>query len=217
MTDPETSPKRRGMPLFDRSSCAAFALVVLGMAASVTACSSSSSDSGGPGSSSGSSGGTGTGSQTVSADDCARRCESKFKGCGADDTSAKDGCSAQVCKGNVTGDQLTCLENKSCDQISGAASFSALCPASTTTEPEKPAGATCGKATCASGEYCGLTYDSSTSAWSPGSCKKVPAACENKGAGELCTCMKDNSGCSTSGVILTKCSQSNGALSFGCQ
>jgi hypothetical protein len=154
----------------------------------------------------------------VSTDDCARRCETKFKGCGADDTNAKDACSAQVCKGSVTGDQLTCLENKSCDQISAAPSFSVLCPSSTTpTEPTKPAGASCGNASCGSGEYCSLTYDSTAKAWSPSACKKVPAACERKGAAELCTCMKDNSGCPTSGVITTKCSQADGALAFGCQ
>jgi hypothetical protein len=29
--------------------------------------------------------------------------------------------------------------------------------------------------------------------------------------------MQDNAGCPTSGVVSTKCSQSDGALSFGCE
>jgi hypothetical protein len=74
----------------------------------------------------------------------------------------------------------------------------------------------CGTATCGTGEYCSLTYDGATSAWKPSGCKKVPAACTSSGASGICTCMKDNSGCPTSGVINTKCNVDNNTLSFGC-
>jgi hypothetical protein len=207
------------MALFSRSSWSAFALVFLGLVGVPgLGCSSSGSNgSGSTPSSSGSSGAASSGAQTVSADDCARRCESKLTACGADAANAKSACAQQVCGGSVTGDQLTCLDGKSCEQISGSASFSALCPASTgNPQPTPPAAASCGKATCTSSQYCDLGYDSSASTWSPSSCKSVPPACAGKGGAELCTCMKENAGCPKSGVVSTKCSQADGALSFGC-
>lgn len=155
--------------------------------------------------------------------------------CGGDAASAKSNCSSQVCNANPSADQLTCLEGKTCDSIAGAMSFGALCPGSASTSggtsgatsggtsgatsggTSGTTGATCGTATCAAAEYCALTYDSSMMAWTPSSCKKVPAACTSKSAAELCGCMKMNSGCPTSGLVSTKCNQDNGNLSFGCE
>jgi len=189
------------------SSRSVFTLAAIAFA--LAACSSSTT-----GTSSGTSGSSG--GVAASAADCASRCESKFTTCGADAASAKSNCSSQVCEASPTGDQLTCLENKSCDAIANSTGFASLCPAASTTTPPSM-GATCGSATCKSTEYCSLSYDSAAMAWNPSACKAVPAACASKGASELCTCMADNSGCPTSGVISTKCNQSNGALSFGCK
>jgi hypothetical protein len=110
----------------------------------------------------------------------------------------------------------------------GRQSFGALCPGAASTSggtsgatsggtSGTPTGAMCGTATCAAAEYCALTYDSSMMAWTPSSCKKIPAACTSSGAAELCGCMKMNSGCPTSGLVSTKCNQDNGSLSFGCE
>jgi hypothetical protein len=176
----------------------------------------------------GSSGTSGTsGGTPLSASDCASRCEAKFTKCGGDAASAKSNCASQVCNASPTADQVTCLENKSCDDIANSMSFAALCPGSTSTSggtsgmtsggtSGTPAGASCGNATCSATQYCELSYDSAMMAWTPGSCKTTPAACASKGAADLCDCMQMNSGCPTSGVINTKCSQSNGGLSFGC-
>jgi hypothetical protein len=95
--------------------------------------------------------------------------------------------------------------------------FASLCPGSSTTTPPATGGATCGSATCGTGEYCSLSYDSTAKEWKAGSCKKVPSACTSSSASDLCTCMKENSGCPTSGLVSTKCSQDNGALAFGCE
>ncbi len=200
------------LPRASRSSFPMFAAMTI--ATAIAACSSSTS-----GTSSGTPGTSGTsGSAAASAADCASRCEAKFTKCGADATSAKGNCSEQVCGASPTADQLTCLEGKTCDAISASTGFASLCPATTTTTPPTPTGGgKCGSATCATGEYCSLSYDSSAMAWAPGSCKKVPAMCASTGAAELCTCMKSNSGCPTSGLVNTKCSQTDGVLSFGCE
>jgi hypothetical protein len=198
------------------SSRSVFSLTVITFA--VAACSSSTTGTGASSGTSGTSGSSGTTATPVSAADCASRCEAKLTTCGADGATAKNGCSAQVCNASPSADQLTCLEGKTCDQISGSTGFASLCPAATTTTPPPvTGGAMCGTATCATGEYCSLSYDSSTMAFVTSGCKKVPATCASKGASELCTCMKDNSGCSTSGLVSTKCSQTDGALTFGCQ
>ena len=218
------------MTLFP-SSRSSLTLVTFASLASLVlaaaACSSTTSSA--PAGSSGTSGTSGSsGAVAVSADVCASRCEAKFTKCGADAASAKSNCSAQVCNASPSADQLTCLEGKSCDAIAGAMSFGALCPASSGTSGgtsgatsggtsgTPTTGVMCGTATCASAEYCGLTYDSSAMAWGPGGCKKVPDACTSKSAADLCDCMSANSGCPTGGVISTKCSQSSGGLSFGC-
>ena len=198
-------------------SLASLAVIALGAAA---ACSSTTASTPtGTSGSSGTSGGT-----AASAADCASRCEAKFTKCGGDAASSKSNCASQVCNASPSAEQLTCLEGKACDAIAGAMSFAALCPGSASTSggtsggtSGTPTGAMCGTATCAAAEYCSLTYDSSAKAWTPSSCKKVPAACSMKDASELCSCMKTNSGCPTSGLVSTKCSQDNGSLSFGCE
>ncbi len=198
------------------TSLASFAFVA-SLTVVAAACSSTTSST--PTGSSGTSG-----APPASAADCASRCEAKFLKCpGADAPSAKANCAMQVCNASPTADQLTCLENKSCDEISNAMSFATLCPASTGSSggtsggtSGTPAGVACGSATCGATQYCQLNYDSSAMTYSDGSCKAVPAACASKTGGDLCTCMTDNTGCPTSGVVSTKCNQSNGGLRFGC-
>jgi hypothetical protein len=211
-----SQPYRMKLFSFSRSTLV-FALSSFALAA--VGCSSSTS--GTPTGSSGTSGATTT---PASADVCASRCEAKFTTCGGDAASAKSNCASQVCNASPTVDQLTCLEEKSCDAIAGASSFTSLCPASSTGTgtgdgggTTTPTGVTCGSATCSASQYCALTYDSSARTWSPGSCKTTPTACASKGPADLCKCMQDNTGCPTSGIVSTKCSQNNGGLSFGCK
>ena len=193
------------------------------VAVAAMACSSTTAST--PTGTSGGTSGTTSGGTPVSADACASRCSTVLTKCG--DTMAKDDCTATICNNTPSDSQLTCFEGKSCAEIMGATGFAALCPGSTSTSggtsgatsggtSGTPAAAMCGKATCTSGQYCSLNYDSSAMSWSDGSCKAVPSACTSKGPADLCDCMKMNAGCPTSGLVTTKCNQDNGALSFGC-
>jgi len=147
--------------------------------------------------------------------------------CGDTPANVKSDCSSQVCNASPTADQLTCLEGKSCSDIMSSMGFASLCPGSASTSggtsgmtsgdtSDTPAALMCGNATCSATQYCRLSYDSSAMTWNPGSCATTPAACTSKSAQDLCDCMQMNADCPTSGVISTKCSQSNGGLSFGC-
>ena len=181
------------------------------------ACSSSTGST--PTGSSGTSGSGTSGGTPASAADCASRCEAKFTMCGDAPANVKSDCSSQVCNASPTAAQLTCLEGKSCADIAGSMGFTSLCPGSASTSggtSGTPAGVTCGNATCSATQYCRLSYDSSAMTWNAGSCATTPAACTSKGPADLCDCMQMNADCPTSGVISTKCSQSNGGLSFGC-
>ncbi len=132
--------------------------------------------------------------------------------CPCNDTACTSKCAAP------TSECTTCLQGfSSCSQQCPVPACATGGSSGSSGSSGTPAGTTCGTATCATGEYCSLSYDSSTSAWKDGSCKKVPSACTDKGVSDLCTCMKENSGCPTSGLIVTRCSQSNDALKFGCQ
>jgi hypothetical protein len=187
------------------------------------ACSSSTAST--PTGTSGGTSGTATsGGTPATAADCSSRCEAKFVKCG-DTTGGKSNCMSQVCSASPTADQLTCLENKTCDEIAGAMSFTALCPGSASTSggtsggtsgSTTTTGVTCGSATCSASQYCALTYDSTAAQWNDGTCRAVPAACTSSSASELCTCMSKNSDCPTSGLVNTKCNQDNGNLKFGC-
>jgi hypothetical protein len=207
------------------ASTLSIALTSAFIAATAIACSSTTAST--PTGTSGGTSGTATsGGTPASAADCASRCEAKFMKCGGDAPSAKSNCSSQVCNASPSAAQLTCLEAKSCDEIAGSTSFASLCPGSASTSggtsggtsgtSGTPAGVTCGTATCGATQYCALNYDSSAMTYSDGSCKAVPSACAAKTGGDLCTCMTENAGCPTSGIVSTKCNQDNGGLKFGC-
>lgn len=71
---------------------------------------------------------TGPGSTPVPTADCTSRCEAKATKCGAPSAAGKEAC-AKICDGTYTADQLSCLEDKSCNELRSA-DFSRVCPSS---------------------------------------------------------------------------------------
>ncbi|AKU99953.1 hypothetical protein AKJ09_06617 [Labilithrix luteola] len=116
----------------------------------------------------------------------------------------------------MTSDQLTCFENKSCDDIANAKDFASLCPGSGGgSQPTKPTAATCNSKTCAEGQYCAMAYDSASDSWKEGSCQTLPSDCATASVQDLCPCMKEHH--CPSGSYSLKCSQADSALYFGCE
>lgn len=84
----------------------------------------SSATPGGEGASSG--GSSGSSPQLASTGDCEKRCTANAEECGAGEEGARS--CADLCKEELTTDQLACLEKKSCAEIGGASSIGKLCP-----------------------------------------------------------------------------------------
>jgi hypothetical protein len=105
--------------------------LILSIAA--VACSSSTTTSSSPGG--------GGGSTPVTTQDCTTGCKNKGTQCGGTADQVNQYC-ANLCGGQVTQEQMTCLQSKSCDELAKAQSLDTLCPKTTTTTPPSSGGGT---------------------------------------------------------------------------
>ena len=89
------------------------------------------------------------------------------------------------------------------------------------TSPSSDDAPKCGKAACATSEYCELSYDSKADAWTPSRCVAYPSGCaapkSAESTSDVCECIdKASHVCPSSGTNLSSCQSANEYLAFGC-
>ena len=107
------------------SSLVRSAATIFALTSFVVACSGTTTGTGAS-----SSGGTSgaAGSPKITTADCTARCKTKATECGASADQGASSC-ASLCDGSFTDAQLTCLEQKSCDQLNASGgSINSICP-----------------------------------------------------------------------------------------